>query len=204
MQRHLPRIEDTKLRIYKNVVTQYPNNYKGFNNAAVIELEKGQLGEAASHLAKADQIEPNNKAVVNNLGALASKKGDYKEAATQYGKAKSLGADVNYNLGITELAKNNYDKSLTMFGKKCNSNVALAQIMTGKTTEATNSLKCAPESGDNYYLLPVAAARNADVKSVVDNLGKAFAKDPSLKAQAADDREFIKFFNNPEFMNIIK
>ncbi|MFH1119542.1 MAG: outer membrane beta-barrel protein [Bacteroidota bacterium] len=196
--------QDTKLRIYKSAATQFPNNYKGFNNAAVIEMEKGQLGEAASHLAKADQLEPNNKAVVNNLGALASKKGDYKNASVQYGKAKSLGVDVNYNLGITELAMNNYDKALSMLGKKCNSNVALAQIMTGKYTEATNSLKCAPESGHNFYLLAVAAARNAEVKGVVDNLGKAFAKDPTLKAQAAEDREFIKFFGNPEFMSIVK
>ena len=197
--------QDTKLRIYKSAASQFPNNYKGYNNAAVIEMEKGQLGEAASHLAKADQIEPNNKAVVNNLGALSSKKGDYKNAATQYGKAKSLGADVNYNMGITELAKNNYDKALGMFsGKKCNSNVALAQIMTGKYTEANNSLKCAPESGHNFYLLAVTASRNADVKGVIDNLTKAFAKDPSLKAQAAEDREFIKLFKNPEFMNIVK
>ncbi|MBK6963858.1 MAG: outer membrane beta-barrel protein [Bacteroidales bacterium] len=197
--------KDTKLRIYKTAATQFPNNYKGYNNAAYIELENGQLGEAATHLAKADQLEPNNKAVVNNLGALASKKGDYKNAATQYGKAKNLGADVNYNMGVVELANNNYDKSLSMLGgKKCNSNVALAQMMTGKNAEAASTLKCAPESGHNYYLLAVIAARGADAKSMIDNLTKAFAKDPSLKAQAADDREFIKFFTNPEFMALVK
>ncbi len=197
--------KDTKIRIYNTATTQFGNSYKGYNNAAVVEMGNGKLGEAASHLAKADQMEPNNKAIVNNLGALASKKGDYKNAFTQYGKAKSLGADVNYNMGIAELAMNNYDKSLSMMGsKKCNSNVALAQIMTGKYSEATTSLKCAPESGHNYYLLAVAAARSADVKSMIDNLTKAIAKDPALKAQAADDREFVKFFANPEFMALVK
>ncbi len=201
----LTKDNDTKLRIYNTATTQFASSYKGYNNTAVLEMENGKLGEAASHLAKADQMEPNNKAVVNNLGALSSKKGDYKNAIAQYGKAKTLGADVNYNMGIAELAMNHYDKSLSMIGsKKCNSNVALAQIMTGKYSEATTSLKCAPESAHNYYLLAVAAARTADVKSMIDNLTKAIAKDPTLKAQAAEDREFIKFFSNPEFMALVK
>jgi len=196
---------ETKLRIYKTATTQFANDWRGFNNAAVIELEENQLGEAASHLNKADQLEPNNKAVVNNLGALASKKADYKGAAVQYNKAKTLGADVNYNLGITQLAAGKYDSALGMMGsKKCNSNVALAQILTGKYSEAATSLKCAPESGHNYYLLAVAGARSNDVKMLTENLAKAIEKDPSLKATAAEDREFIKFFANPEFANLVK
>jgi len=196
---------ETKLRIYKNATTQFANDWRGFNNAAVIELQENQLGEAASHLNKADQLEPNNKAVVNNLGALASKKADYKGAVVQYNKAKTLGADVNYNLGITQLAAGKYDSALGMMGsKKCNSNVALAQILTGKYSEAATSLKCAPESGHNYYLLAVAGARSGDVKMLTENLAKAIEKDPSLKATAAEDREFIKFFANPEFANLVK
>lgn len=195
----------TKLRIYKAGTTQFANNYKAFNNAAVLELEAGQLGEASSHLMKADQLTPNNKEVVNNLGALASKKADYKGAKVQYEKAKGLGADVNYNMGIVELGMNHYDKALSlMSGKKCNSNVALAQIMTGKYSDASASLKCAPESAHNYYLMAVAGARNADAKMLIENLTKAIEKDPSLKVQAAEDREFIKFFSNAEFMNLVK
>lgn len=196
---------DTKLRIYKKATTQSPNDYRGFNNAAVIELQAGQLGEASSHLSKADQLEPNNKAVVNNLGALASKKGDYKNATLQYANAKSLGADVNYNMGIVELANNNYDKSLVLMGnKKCNTNVGLAQIMTEKYSDASTSLKCAPESAHNYYMLAVVGARTADVTMMIDNLTKAIAKDPSLKIQASEDREFIKYFTNAEFMSLVK
>lgn len=197
--------KDTKLRIYKAATTQFPNNWKGFNNAAVVEMLNNQLGEAASHLNKADQLEPNNMMVVNNLGALASKKADYKGAATLLNKAKTLGADVNYNLGITQLAAGKYSQALGLMGaKKCNSNVALAQIMTGKYSDAATSLKCAPESGHNYYLLAVAGARSGDVTMMVENLTKAIQKDPSLKAQAAEDREFIKFFTNPEFVKLVK
>ena len=196
---------DTKLRIYKSATTQFANDWKGFNNAAVIELENNQLGEAVSHLNKADQLEPNNMAVINNLGALSSKKNDYKAAAVHYNKAKSLGADVNYNLGITQMAAGHYDQAISLMGnKKCNTNVGLAQIMAGKYNDAANTLKCAPESGQNYYLMAVAGARANNIPAMVENLAKAIEKDPSLKAQAAEDREFIKFFNTPEFIVVIK
>jgi hypothetical protein len=52
--------------------------------------------------------------------------------------------------------------------------------------------------------MAVAGARNADVKMMIDNLTKAIQGDPSLKAQAAEDREFIKYFSNAEFMNLVK
>ncbi|MFA6949164.1 MAG: outer membrane beta-barrel protein [Lentimicrobiaceae bacterium] len=196
---------NTKARIYQNATTQYANNWKGFNNLAVVNMWNNKLGEAVSSLNKADQLEPNNGLILNNLGALASKKGDYKNAATLYGKAKNLGVDINYNLGLTKFAQSDYVQALSLMGgKKCNTNVGLAQIMTNKTSEAINTLKCAPESANNYYMLAVAGARNSDVKMVLDNLTKAFSLDPTLKAQAAEDREFIKLFTNPEFMSIVK
>lgn len=196
---------NTKERVYQNATTQFPNDWKGFNNLAVIRMWNDKLGEAASSINKAEQIEPNNGMILNNKGALESKKGNYKDAAVIYGKAKNLGVDVNYNLGITQLAQSRYDQALSlMSGRKCNTNVALAQIMTNKINEATNTLKCAPESAHNYYMMAVAGARNGDVNMVTTNLSKAIAIDPTLKTQAAEDREFIKLFTNPDFMAVVK
>ncbi|MGE5317222.1 MAG: outer membrane beta-barrel protein, partial [Chloroflexota bacterium] len=196
---------NTKARIYQNATNQFPNDWKAHNNLAVIDMWNNKLGEAASSLGKAQQLEPNNGMILNNSGALESKKGNYKEAAAIYGKAKNLGIDVNYNLGITQLAQSRYDQALSlMSGRKCNTNVALAQIMTNKINEATNTLKCAPESGHNYYMMAVAGARQGDVRMVTENLKKAIAIDPALKAQAAEDREFIKLFTNPDFTAVVK
>lgn len=196
---------NTKVRIYQNATTRFPNDWRGFNNLAVANMWNNQLGEAASSLGKAEQMEPNNGIILNNQGALESKKGNYRQAAVIYGKAKNLGVDVNYNLGITQLAISNYDQALSlMSNRKCNSNVALAQIMTNKYDEANATMKCAPESAQNYYLMAVAGARTGDVKVVTDNLTKAIALDATLKAQAAEDREFIKMFTNPEFMVVVK
>ncbi|GAB1405989.1 hypothetical protein MASR1M74_31710 [Lentimicrobium sp.] len=91
-----------------------------------------------------------------------------------------------------------------MGSKKCNSNVALAQIMTEKYDEANASLKCAPESAHNYYLMAVAHSRKGNVDMMMENLQKAFEQDATLKAKAAEDREFIKYFSNPEFINLVK
>lgn len=196
---------NTKARIYQNATAQFPNDWRGFNNMAVVQMWNNQLGESASSLEKAAQLEPNNGIVLNNQGALESKRGNYKNAATIYGKAKNLGVDVNYNLGITQLAQSRYDQALSlMSGRKCNTNVALAQIMTNKYSEAANTLKCAPESAHNYYMMAVAGARNGDVNMITTNLSKAISLDPALKTQAAEDREFIKYFQNPEFMTIVK
>lgn len=196
---------NTKARIYQNATAQFPNDWKSHNNLAVVNMWNNKLGEAASSLGKAEQLEPNNGMIINNMGALESKKGNYKNAATIYGKAKNLGIDVNYNLGITQLAQSKYDQALSlMSGRKCNTNVALAQIMTNKVSEATNTLKCAPESAHNFYMMAVAGARQGDVRMVTENLKKAIAIDPALKAQAAEDREFIKLFTNPDFAAVVK
>lgn len=196
---------NTKARIYQNATTQFPNDWRGFNNLAVVSMWNNNLGQAASSIDKASQLEPNNGLIINNHGALESKRGNYKQAAVLYGQAKNLGIDVNYNLGITQLAQSRYDQALSlMSNRKCNTNVALAQIMTEKYDQAKATMGCAPESAHNYYMMAVAGARTGDVKMMTDNLTKAISMDPALKTQAAEDREFIKYFTNPEFMAVVK
>ncbi len=196
---------NTKARIYKNSTTRFPNDWRGFNNLAVINMWNNQLGDAASNIGKADQLEPNNGAIVNNLGALESKRENYAAAINHYNKAKNLGVDVNYNLGIAQLARSNYDQALSLMGnRKCNTNVALAQIMTNRLDEANATMQCAPESAHNYYMMAVAGARKGDINAVVNNLQKAIAIDPAVKAQAADDREFVKFFTNDQFLSLVR
>jgi hypothetical protein len=76
--------------------------------------------------------------------------------------------------------------------------------MTNRLDEANNTLKCAPESAHNYYMMAVAGARSGDTTMMTTNLSKAISLDPTLKTQAAEDREFIKYYENPEFSNIVK
>ena len=55
-----------------------------------------------------------------------------------------------------------------------------------------------------YYLKAVIGARTNDSAAVLENLKKACALDASFKQLAATDMEFAKFFENNDFMSIVK
>lgn len=195
----------TKLEIYKTVTQKYPTDWKGYANLGWAELELGNLEAAGKNLDKANTLSPNNPIVLNNLGALAAKKGDFAAAKTFFAQAKGKGVNVNYNSGILQIQDGDYKAALSSFGdKKCNYNVALAQVLSNQLTDAATTLKCSPENANVFYLMAVVGARQANSSMVYENLKKAIAADASMKAEAAQDREFLKFFNNAEFAAIVK
>ncbi|MFW6249426.1 MAG: hypothetical protein ACOC4J_06635, partial [Bacteroidota bacterium] len=57
-----------KLEIYNNAKRLFPQDYRGFNNAAYVNLAMGNKEDAAQDLEKANQLAPNNGHVQNNLG----------------------------------------------------------------------------------------------------------------------------------------
>ena len=83
-------------------------------------------------------------------------------------------------------------------------NLALAQLLLDNTTGAQSTLDCAEKNGEIYYLMAVIGARTQNAKMMNDNLKKAIQFDPKFRKQAKADREFIKFFNNADFMEITK
>jgi hypothetical protein len=108
------------------------------------------------------------------------------------------------NMGIVMIQKGEYQKALTYFKNiKCKHNVALAQLLSGKTNEAMNNLKCAPESANTYYMLAVYGARTDNGEMVYEYLGKAIEKDSGLKSMAREDREFLNYFNEAAFKQIV-
>lgn len=194
-----------KSAIYKSAASVFPNDWKAQNNAGVSELTNGNIAQAAVYLNKANTLEPNNMAVLNNLGALEAKKGDRKKAEGYFAQAQKLGANESYNMGIIAIGNGDYVKANSMFGtKKYTTNVALNQMMMGNNSDAINTLKNAPESPLSSYLMAVLGARTNDTTMMFDNLRKAIAADSSYKVQAAQDREFIKFFANPEFIETVR
>jgi tetratricopeptide (TPR) repeat protein/outer membrane protein OmpA-like peptidoglycan-associated protein len=197
--------KSVKGKIYLSAASLFPDNWKAMNNAGYTELENGNTAKAVSYLEKANAVEPNNAAILNNLGALEAKRGDLKKADAYYAQAQKLGANTSYNQGILVLAKGDYEKSLGMFGsKKSNENVALAQMMSGDNATAAATLKNAPKSALNNYLMAVLSARANDKPTMLDYLKKAISDNPAYKLQASEDREFIKFFADPEFLSITK
>lgn len=194
-----------KLKVYKAMINNYPDNYKGYVNAASVELDMGQYDAAKQHLEKALQLEPNSGEVYNNLGIVYAMQGDYAKAEEHFRKAQELGEDVNYNLGIIMITKGEYTKAANLFGSKtCDYNVGLVQMLNENYEDARKNLECAPKDAHTYYLLGVLGARMDNKSMMLENLTEAVKADESLKAEMAMDREFIEYFDDPDFKALVQ
>ena len=194
-----------KLAIYEAAMRQFPNDWRGFNDAGMILFETGKVAQAKADFEKANALSANNKTIKNNLGAVELINGNVKEAEVLFGAATGAGNEVNYNKGIVAIMKGDYKAAVDYFGK-CNCvNAALANILAGNNNEAAKKLnEGKDDSALASYLKAVIAARNNDNSAVLSNLKTACSKDASMKKLAATDMEFAKLFDNADFQAIVK
>ena len=194
-----------KLAIYETCMRQFPNDWRGFNDAGMIQFEMGNIAAAQSNFNKANSMSANNPVVQNNLGAVALKNGDLKQAEIYFGAATGAGDEVNYNKGIVAIKSGDYAAAVNYFGQ-CNCvNAALANVLAGNNNEALKKLNAEnKECPMSYYLKAVIGARTNDATAVIENLRKACSLDDSFKQLAATDMEFAKFFENNDFIAITK
>ncbi|MFA6923923.1 MAG: hypothetical protein WC223_06680 [Bacteroidales bacterium] len=195
-----------KLKIYKSATTVYPQDWRGYNNAAYIDIKSNNLDEATTLLEKANTLSPNNGMVLNNQGVIAAMKKDYDNAKTLFETAQQNGQNAGYNIGIINLRKGDYAGALASFsGITCNYNLALAQLLSKDNASATTTIDCIKEkTAYSYYLMAVVGARTNNVGMLTEGLTKAVQLDGKYKAQAKDDREFLKFFSNSQFQDAVK
>ncbi len=195
----------TKLTIYQSAQQLFPQDYRGFNNAAYVHIRMGNVDAAAADLEKANQLAPNNGHVLNNLGVVAAHKGDRENAQSYFEAAQGQGVRVNYNVGALMILEGDYQAALSSFaGRTCTHNVALAHLMAGNEAAAMTNLECAPESAHVAYLKAVIGARRQNNAMVFDNLRTAVRLNPELKEEAQIDREFIRYFQVAEFQEIVR
>ncbi|MFO8054420.1 MAG: hypothetical protein R6U19_04560 [Bacteroidales bacterium] len=194
----------TRLKIYRSAAKIYPESWEAHNNAAAILLEMKEEDEAAQYLEQANTLNPNNEHIANNLGVLAAWKKDYESAADYYATAKEGGVDTDYNEGVINIINGNYQKAVSSYQDvNCDYNKALALLMLDKASEATQVLDCAEEIAAKYYLLAVIGARTDNSNMIYTNLKKAIEMDGKYKDQAKIDREFIDYFGEDQFMDIV-
>ena len=91
-----------------------------------------------------------------------------------------------------------------MQAEKCDYNLGLAQLLNKEYSAAKNTLECTPETAEGSYLMAVISARTDDASGVYTNLMKAIQKDESYKNTAKWDREFMKYFNEPDFQSVVQ
>nr|NQU91997.1 hypothetical protein [Bacteroidota bacterium] len=196
---------NTKYKIYKSAASKYPDCWAAQNNAGYMAIKLGKIDDAIKYFEKAQNLNSSNGGIVNNLGVAYAYKKDYQNAEKYLKKANQMGVDNNYNLGIIDISKGDFKNALTKFsGVQCDYNVALAQVMNEDYNTAAANLECARKNGASYYLLAIIGARTNNETLLFSNLKKAIKANAKYKAEAAKDREFIKYFDNADFTGIVQ
>ena len=123
-----------------------------------------------------------------------------------YAAAAGAGPEVKQNQGILDSKNGNYGSAVSNYSNTNSFNAALAKLLSGDKDGAMSTLDASPDkdSAMSLYLKAVISARKGDATGVVDNLKSSVAKDATMKAMAAEDREFIKWFNDASFKAAIQ
>ncbi len=196
---------DKKLEIYQKAVKLFPGSPRAYNNVAYIYLAKGEYNKAKEELRQAEKIAPKHAGVLNNLGIIAGIEKNYAKAEAYFEKAQKEGLSTNYYMGVLNITKGNYAKALELMQyKDCDYNVALAHMVSEDVDKAISTLECVPESAQKNYLMAVAAARKENKSMMFEHLVKAIKIDKAYKEKAKSDKEFINYFDAPDFKSLVK
>ncbi len=183
-----------KLRIYNLAVKNYPNDYRGHNNAGSVLYLQGKFEDARTSFEKANNLK-DNPISKNNLAAVFGKSGDREKAKKLLAQAKSAGSEASYNLGIINIQDGKYNEAVSNLGSENTFNKALAQILNGSPENAIKTIdgSADKESAQGFYLKAIASARMDKIDGILKNLGSAIQKDSSMKEKALKDREYLKY-----------
>ena len=193
----------TKQTIYTTALSVKSDDKLVLNNLGVLMYEQGKYDDAKSYFEKSGKID-NSSENKNNLAAVVGKKGDF-ETARKLLEKNAL-PEAKFNTGYFSIKKGKYAEAISSMKGGNSFNLALAQLLNGKSDEAIKTLDgcTVKETAEWFYLKAVANARLNNVDGTVSNLKNAISKNASLKEKAGRDKEFRNFVSNSSFSSLIK
>ena len=189
-----------QLKNYNNAARLFPNDWRIKNNTGYIKYMMGDNDGASKSFEDALAITDNN-IVSNNIAAVK-----HVSNGKSTDEVKSLFESSNttqskYNIGLIQIEEGNYEESITSMGDTKSYNYALANILAEHYDAASDAIDDLDlKDAKSYYLKAIVGARTSNTEMVMENLKMSFEKDASLKDMAKKDREFIKFFENSDFL----
>jgi len=193
---------------YKAYTTNFPDDWKGWNNLACVQAKQGKLSDSKTNLEKVLAKSEDNHVALNNLGVLTLADGDIDAAWDYFERAENGGCkspNLKYNQGIILIKRAQYSEAVAHFASD-SFNKALAETLAGQNETAISTLDNlgSSEYGLFYYLKAVTAAKANKVDDVIENLRIAISKESALKEYAKDDIEFMNFIDNSAFRGVIE
>lgn len=190
--------------IYNSVMKLFPNEYRAYNNAGVLNYTAGNFEKAESLFQKAMNLMKSAPEVNSNMGLISMLKNDNTAAESYFGKAAGA-AGLGEALGNLLVAKGQYDQASASFGNAKSNSAALAQILAKDYNKAKNTLS-EVSNPDAYtdYLMAVVGARTNNSSMLFSSLKKAIQEDSSLVQKALADIEFAKYRTDSEFKSLLK
>ncbi len=152
-------------------------------NLASVALMNGNAGKAYDHLTKASGGSSEMAQGVNGVkGAVEIMLAKYPDAVKSTSGAENSAVNL-FNKGLAQILNKDYQNAMTSFKEAAakDSNMGLA-----------------------FYGAAIASARLGNADGVIENLTNAVKATPSLKADALEDLEFVKYVSNEGFRNALK
>ena len=179
--------------IFTKTTQLFPNDFRAYNNLGEMAFEAGDLAKAESFFKQAAAKNANAPEVNSNLGLVELVKNNVAAAETYLGKATGANA-ANEALGNLYIKQGQYQRAVNAFGDAKTNSAAQAQILAKDYNKAKATLQAIQnKDAMTDYLMAIVGARTNNESLVKSSIKSAIAKDASLAAKAANDREFAKF-----------
>jgi tetratricopeptide (TPR) repeat protein len=193
---------NTKLRNYNEAERLFSNDWRIINNKGYVLFMMGDVDGAGQSFEKALSI-TDNATVTNNVAAVKHiQTGKGSDDIVSYLESSNT-KESKYNLGLINIENGKYDEAITLMGDSKSFSLALANLLSEKYDIATDILDGINSDNANAkYLKAILGSRTDNSEMVFENLKASFEADPSLKEKAKKDREFLKYFENADFLAI--
>lgn len=182
-----------KMAAYKKAVSQYPDDYRVYNDLGLTQYVAGDYAAAQKSFAQAARLNPAAAEPQMNQGLISLVNKDYRAANQKFGSAAGLN-ELGDAMGTYYLMTGDVNNAVKSFGSAKTNNAALAQILNKDYSKAKSTLGAINNpDAVTYYLTAVLGARTNNDKMVQNNLRQAVKLDRTLAARVAKDLEFKNF-----------
>ena len=179
--------------IFTKTTQLFPNDFRAYNNLGEMAFAAGDVAKAESYFKQAAAKNANAPEVNANLGLVELVKNNVASAEAYLGKATGANA-ANEALGNLYIKQGQYQRAVNAFGDAKTNSAAQAQILAKDYNKAKATLQAIKDKDAmTDYLMAIVGARTNNESLVSSSIKSAIAKDPTMAAKAANDREFAKF-----------